>query len=152
MVKLFLVAAAFGLILLAGCLQTRNPDDCEKITDTFWSSEKMSCYHEVAMGFAVSGDNGNAVLYCGKIEPTVNAFSLSERNTCFTEIAEALSNRSICGLIEDTSITGDLLTPLRDYKQMCVDKATPKDYTINFCASPFILASLLLAVLVGRKK
>ncbi|MFA5076844.1 MAG: hypothetical protein WC488_00240 [Candidatus Micrarchaeia archaeon] len=155
MVGKLLVAAAFCLLLflaLAGCLQTKSPDECGGITESYWGAEKDSCYHEVAIGFAVRGDAGSAVQYCGMITPGSNAFSQSERNTCYANIAEALKNPEICNNIEDTSMVGDWTGAVEAYRAECVQKATPRDYTINFCSTtPLILASLLALFIAARR-
>ncbi len=162
MKKMFiLVLLASALLLLPGCLSKsiKTADDCNALegaqpagsinwagSDTSqyqdaWAYEKMSCWHEAAIWYAIKGNVLNATDCCQRVynvDWPVEDFRDDERNLCISDIAEKLGEQSLCDNIPDTVDNAYL-------RERCItqaQKASDLDNRQICSGTIFILAGL----------
>lgn len=162
--RIFFAVLLFGLILLSGCLKEKTEQECldlkakaaagaaSRYAETF-TGEIAGCYHELAVWHALHKDNDSAIEACDTIGDS-SVFSQSERNNCYTDIAQVLHDNTTCEKIE-TSLLEEPTTfagLIKSYKEQCIAKATPPQKADVCGAMVFILAPLFALFLSLWKK
>lgn len=160
MKKAILLLSFAFLSLLPGCLSEsiKTSDTCEALESAqppsgenwansnpadyqnAWAYEKISCWHEAAIWYAIKGDVVNATDSCRKIyyvDWPAEDFRDDERNMCISDIAEKLGEVSLCDNIPDTMDNWQL-------RHRCIthaEKAAQQSQN-PMCGGAFILAGL----------
>lgn len=151
MVKKFVLAGIFLLIIFfSGCLQLRNPSECDNPQMSCGS--RAMCYHEVAVGLAVRGDAANAVIECSNIGNLNCVGTTSEMNNCFGDVAEISHNETVCDNIRYNPMQQWIDYAWISYKDECKRKAKIWDYNVDCMSVFFLLTPAALLFIVYRKK
>jgi len=137
--KLLVIAGILLFLLLPGCIHRETADTCAAKQ----ADQRNRCYSDAAFAYAAIDKNpGMAATMCDNIPSSTarSVFTGSMRDRCFIEIARVMESPALCGAIE-FSINRDL----------CLEKATPRQ-NATFCGfSPVIFIVFLLALFARGK-
>lgn len=142
--KLAFLFLFFLVFLLSGGLGLKTEKDCTEQEE----KDRVLCYHEVAISYAVVGDAQNAKKYCEKIRNSGSRIANAQSNICFADIARHLNDASLCNMIIDDEFarvfSGAEVTREVCLKTVAAEQAKPK------CAVVFILPILFLLILFQK--
>jgi len=162
MKKFFFPLALF--LLLSGCMQLQTENDCAAITkdsvlqQTSWGENlintdesvvmkaNVTCWHNVALGYAAKMQPGNATESCKQIllvsnDPGDEDTLEYEYMFCIQSIAKRLKDPFICQNINPVEYEFE--------QERCINNATPND---PVCILPFALLSLPIAFFLKRRE
>ncbi|MCP4647138.1 MAG: hypothetical protein GY852_05280 [bacterium] len=161
--KLFLSLAL--LLLFSGCVKMKTEQDCLGITSdsilqqTSWGENlintdesvvmkaNITCWHNVALGYAAMSDPMNATQACDQIlhistDPLDKNTLEYEHIFCIDAIAKRLRNQFICQSIDPVEY---------EFEQArCINNATPADPVCVL--TPFALLSLAVSLFFLKRK
>lgn len=149
MVKFAIILMFFIFFFLSGCIVTKSETECQDLesrnlmNNLAWGEVAM-CYHEVAVVYALKKERLAAIHACDKIYTgnELGWIETSERNSCYSDIAEILPDDTICENIK----TSRFEDPINIFKTQCKEKAKKKMNSMtkrSLCTTIFIFIPLV---------
>lgn len=137
-----LIFLIFTLFIASGALGLKTPDDCANPTKyPLHSAELGLCYNELAVSYAIMGNEAGAEGACFAIRSLHNVYAEGQANLCFADIARMLQEPKYCGYIMDQDfekfVAGAAVT-----KKICEENAQKKNKQPFCSAVTFVLAPL----------